>query len=210
MSDMVFYSGVIKQNDKKFLINPFEKLVGEPVVLDKEDYVQLTAEAYDFLVNVLDLQHREPMCVISVPADFPEGKIVEKSDMELAEGLLEESDEDKLDFYKEKVLRLANETIANQLMISNFALFHFFKLNHYLASKGYFITDENREEMYLKCINDGDAEVIEKLSQYLDALDEFNSVDETYQKYTEYKDKIKAATSEQEVSEAYYEMSAKL
>lgn len=207
---MYFYSGVIRQEDKKFLINPFEKLEGEPVLLDQNDYVRLSASAYDYLVNVLDLQHREPMCIIYIPANWDFSKIVNKEDMTLAETLLKETDEDKLDYYKEKVLRLMNETIANQLMISNFALFHFFKLNHYLASKGYFITDENREEMYLKVIEEGDAEVIAKLSEYLDALDEFNAVDETYTKYNEYKDKVKVATSEKEVSEAYYELSARL
>ena len=92
-------------------------------------------------------------------------------------------------------------------MISNFELYHFFKLNHYLESKGFFITDENREEKYLEVINSGDAEALEKLSEYLDSLDEFNAIDDIYMRYKEFKDKVKVAKNEQEIKDAYIAMS---
>ena len=95
-------------------------------------------------------------------------------------------------------------------MISNSELYHFFKLHHYLEAKGFFITDENREEKYLEVINSGDTETLEKLSEYLDSLDDFNAIDAVYMKYKEYKEKIKAAKTKQEIGEAYYELSGKL
>jgi len=209
MAQMLFYSGVLKQDDKKFLINPFEKLVGETVLMEKEDYVRLTAEAYDYLVNALDLQHREPVCKVYISSDFDTSNLVDITDLQAIEED-EETPEAKLDLYKEKVFRMMNELISNQLMISNFELFHFFKLNHFLAAKGYFITDENREEKYLEVINEGDGETLRVLSEYLDSLDEFNAIDEVYEKYKVAKDKVKAALTEREVEDAYYELSAKL
>ena len=40
--------------------------------------------------------------------------------------------------------------------------------------------------------------------------DDFNAIDAVYMKYKEYKEKIKAAKTKQEISEAYYELSGKL
>lgn len=210
MAQMLFYSGILKQENRNYLINPFEKIVGEPICLDKNDYVCLTPEAYDKLVNVLDLKYREPMCVVYVEGNVNADTTIDEGDLKFVEDKLQVTDEEKLDMFKEKTIRMMNEIISNQLMISNFELFNFFKLNHYLAAKGIFIVDENREEKYLEVINSGDAETLQILSEYLDALDEFNAIDDTYKKYKEYKDKVKSATTQKEVEEAYYELSAKL
>jgi len=211
MAQMLFFSGVIKQEDKKFLINPFEKLVGEPVCLDAEDYVCLTAESYDKLTNVLDLAHREPMCVAYIDAQLnADSGLIDLDQINFVEDKLDLEDEAKLDMFKEKTIRMMNELIASQKMISNFELFHFFKANQYLNSKGFFITDENREEKYLEVINSDDTDLLRVLSEYIDCLDEFNAIDDVYMKFKEYKDKVKSATTFKEVEEAYYELSAKL
>lgn len=204
---MLFFCGVITINNVNFLVNPFTKIEGEPVLLGRDEYVQLTAEAYDFVTNVLDLEHREPQCKVYIECSPQEKNIFDRDDLKINEELNNESPEDKLDAYKEKCIRLMNEMISNQLMISNFELYHFFKLNHYLESKGFFITDENREEKYLEVINSGDAEALEKLSEYLDSLDEFNAIDDIYMRYKEFKDKVKVAKNEQEIKDAYIAMS---
>jgi hypothetical protein len=162
-------------------------------------------------VNVLDLRYREPMCIVYVSNEIVDSKkIVEEDDLQYVEDLLKISEETKLDAYREKIFRQMNELIANQQMISNYELFHFFKLNSYLNAKGYFITDENREEKYLEIINDGDTETLRVLSEYLDSLDEFSAIDKTYEVYKEYKDKIKSATDFKEIEEAYYEFAGNL
>jgi len=210
MATMNFYSKLLEQSDKKFLIEPFEKLDVEPILLDTKDYVWLTPDAYTYVKTKLDIEHREPQMKIYITGEVDPNKAYDVSDLQEVERVQEETDEDVLDAYKEKTLRLINEQISNQLMISNFELYHFFKLNHYLESKGFFITDENREEKYLEVINSGDTEALEKLSEYLDSLDDFNAIDATYMKYKEYKNKIKAAKTKEEISDAYYELSGKL
>lgn len=210
MAQMMFFSGVIKQENRKYLVNPFEKLVGEPIMLQKDEFVRLTPEAYIKVVDLLDLKHREPICVIYVDSDVDCEKLLDVEDLSVDDAKLEASNEEKLDAFKEKTCRMMNEMISNQLMISNFELFHFFKLNHALAAKGYLITDENREEKYLEVINSGDAETLQVLSEYLDCLDEFNAIDSVYAKFKEYKEKVKSATNEKEIEDAFYELSAKL
>jgi len=210
MSKLNFYCGLMKQEHKAYLINPFTKLTFEPVVMEREDYVQLSDEAYDYVLNVLDLAHREPECkiYIELPCDY--NKIVELEDIKKDEVTFEETEEDRIEAYKAKCIRMMNEIISNQIMISNFELFHFFKLNHYLEAHGYFITDENREEKYLDIINSGDEKCISVLSEYLDALDEFNVIDSVYMKFKEYKNIIKSATSEKEITDAFYEFAGKI
>jgi hypothetical protein len=207
--EIVYYCGVLKYGDKSYLINPFEKMKNEAVAMPREDYVNLTKEAYDFVVETLDLEHREPECKIYIKSDIDMFQMITLDDIQKDE-LREESDGDVLEAYKTKALRMMNELIANQLMISNFELYHFFKLNNYLAAKGYFITDENREEKYLEIINSGDEEALSKLSEYLDSLDEFNSIDDAFQKYKEYKDRVKSAVTQEEINEAYYGLAGKM
>jgi hypothetical protein len=210
MATMNFFCKTLEQDGKNFLIEPFQKLDMEQVLLSNKEYVWLTPEAYTYVVQELDLEHREPRMLIYIDGEIDASKVYDVSDLIKVEQLQEETDEDVLDAYKEKTLRMINELISNQLMISNFELYHFFKLNHYLEAKGFFITDENREEKYLEVINSGDTETLEKLSEYLDSLDDFNAIDAVYMKYKEYKEKIKAAKTKQEISEAYYELSGKL
>ena len=59
----------------------------------------------------------------------------------------------------------------------------------------------------MEVINSGDAEALEKLSEYLDSLDEFNAIDDIYMRYKEFKDKVKVAKNEQEIKDAYIAMS---
>ena len=207
--ELIYYCGILRHGNKMYLINPFEKMKNESVAMSREDFVILSKEAYDFVVDVLDLEHREPECKVYVNSDIDIYNVVSLDDIQKDE-IKDESDEDVLEAYKAKALRMMNELIANQLMLSNFELYHFFKLNNYLASKGYFITDENREEKYLEIINSKDEEALSKLSEYLDSLDEFNAIDDAFQKYKEYKDRVKSAVSQEEINGAYYELAGKL
>ena len=71
-----------------------------------------------------------------------------------------------------------------------------------LASKGYFITDENREEKYLEIINTGDETLIAALEEYLDAYDNISPVASMYKSLKQAGIDIDAATNEAEVDEA--------
>ena len=155
------------------------------------------------IFNKLDLHRSEPECVIYYDVNL-KPTILQEQDIKEVE-TVKLSSQDKLEREKTHFIRIMGDSIGDKLSISNFALFNFFKLNHYLESKGYFITDENREEEYLKVINSGDTEVLEKLSEYLDSLDEFNAVDEAYKAFKDFKDRIDSAVDEEELRSVYNE-----
>jgi hypothetical protein len=201
--DMKCYCGILTKEDKVFLVNPFLKLENEPILLNSNEYVEVSPSAYLRIINKLDLHRTEPECVIYYDATL-NPSILQDSDIKEIEKP-ELSVQDKLEKEKTHFIRVMGDSIGDKMSISNFALFNFFKLNHYLASKGYFITDENREEEYLKVINSGDADVLEKLSEYLDALDEFNAIDEAYKSFKEFKDRIDGAIDEKELRAIYDE-----
>lgn len=56
-------------------------------------------------------------------------------------------------------------------------------LNNKFASKGIFITDENREEQYIKVIELGEDDLIEDLEKYIDLRDKIKELED---KRTEY------------------------
>ena len=73
-----------------------------------------------------------------------------------------------------------------------------------LASHGYFITEENREEKYLEIINTGDQDLIAALEEYLDAYDSVSPISAMYSTLKQAKLDIDAATDEAGVDAAVH------
>jgi len=108
-----------------------------------------------------------------------------------------------LDTYKtQKIQRIKN--IFSYHIVTTGGLTFFAALNSFsiLASKGYFITDENREEKYLEIINTGDADLIESLEEYLDSYDNISPIASMQKSMKQVEIDINAATSEEEVDAA--------
>lgn|SRR5574344_2796272 len=207
--NMKCYCGILEKDNKEFLVNPFLKLENEPIIINKKEYVEVSPAAYLMIYNKLDLLKQEPECILY----FDKGlqfDVLQSSDIKLEQTYVPPSEQEKLSKYKTYIVRVMSDSIADKISISNFALYNFFKLNHYLESKGYFITDENREEKYLEVINSGDTEVLEKLSEYLDSLDEFNAIDEIYKTFKEYKNRIEASVNPDELKAIYDEFAKSL
>lgn len=75
----------------------------------------------------------------------------------------------------------------------------FIQLNNYLCSKGHFVTDENREEVYLDILNSGDAVLIEKLEDYLEIMDEISRFDGPIQDYRDSRKSLKDMSTTEEI-----------
>jgi hypothetical protein len=95
--------------------------------------------------------------------------------------------------------------------ISGFALYGFIVLNNDLASNGYFITNENREEKYLEILETGDEKLIAKLEDYLNYKDELEAVAFLERKFSAFRNEIKVAPTvdaikeiEEKFLEAFY------
>lgn len=78
---------------------------------------------------------------------------------------------------------------------------NFVMLNNTLADKGYFITEKNREKVYLDIINTEDEDLISDLEKYLEALDQINTLSSIYTKYSEFNKNIKSADTLAEIRE---------
>ena len=75
--------------------------------------------------------------------------------------------------------------------------------NTYFMSKGYFITEENREDIYLDILNSGDTELIAKLEAYLEVLDDIEIYRQPIDEYKTFKHGLRNATTVAEVTQLF-------
>jgi len=93
------------------------------------------------------------------------------------------------------VLALKNK--ARGILGDDLLTFHvvdfasFMLLNNKFASKGIFITDENKEEEYIKVIESGDLTLIEDLETYINLRDKVQSIEAQKKEYTDIVNKLK-------------------
>jgi predicted transcriptional regulator len=86
------------------------------------------------------------------------------------------------DYYRSRV---------NQESLIDYALY--IDINNELASKGFFITDENREEKYLEILETGDDKLIDALEEFLILKDELSILKTARKIFTEILQKLKEA-----------------
>lgn len=105
----------------------------------------------------------------------------------------------RLEYYNRAKL-LLNQRID---VISLFEVITFIVLNNYLMDKGYFITDENREQKYLEIIETQDEEIISKLEEYLECRDQLSNTNYIYSHFQKFSKAIASATSVDEIEVAF-------
>ena len=112
---------------------------------------------------------------------------------------------DDLNKYKaQKKAAIQNIFTFNLASLGGLTFFRVLRSFSVLASNGYFITDENREEKYLEIINTGDQDLISALEEYLDAYDATSPVVSMYNDLKQAFIDIDAATDEAGVDAAIH------
>ena len=105
-----------------------------------------------------------------------------------------------LDATKVNALTKARMELLSRLdMTVLFQFFEFIMMEHNLREKGYTITDENREDMYLRIINTGDVELIGQLEKYLNAKDQLTQHYAWYQRFSDASKKIEESVDSKQV-----------
>lgn len=94
------------------------------------------------------------------------------------------------------VARIHQRVNGGIMALSALSFYEFFCLHAELAEDGFFITNKNREEQYLKIVKSRDEEMIKKLERYLELKDEIDSVSLVYRKYKEAAEAINNAKIE--------------
>jgi flagellar motility protein MotE (MotC chaperone) len=80
----------------------------------------------------------------------------------------------------------------------------FFILNNELSSKGYTITEDNREEVYIKIIETGDVQLINDLEKYINLRDSIKELEKKKDEYYSIVEKLSSLQNlndENEVNE---------
>lgn len=91
---------------------------------------------------------------------------------------------------------LYSEAIKYFGLIPQYSYFRFAYLNNIFASRGIFITDENREESYIRILETEDEILIKHLEEYLVTLTNLNQYEKLYQCFINAKEKILVETDE--------------
>lgn len=84
--------------------------------------------------------------------------------------------------------------------IAGLTLYSFMVLNNELASRGYFITDGNREETYIRILEAGDESLIQMLEDYLNSRDEIDRVAALERKFTAFRNAVLDAKNAEDVT----------
>jgi len=86
----------------------------------------------------------------------------------------------------------ARGIMGEDLLIFNLMDFiSFMMLNNKFCDKGIYITENNREESYIKIIELGDEELIEDLEKYIKLRDDIKSIQAKKEQYCKIIDKLK-------------------
>jgi hypothetical protein len=133
--------------------------------------------------------------IVRIVKDF-QGLEVMPSDLIIIKG----DDTDSLNFYKKIIIQKARQHVTHQqAVVSGIMLYEYTIINNYLCDKGYFIHDDNREEVYLSILETGDDVLIDRLETYLNAKDEIGRASALDQLYRKLYKSVNGCTSIDEV-----------
>ena len=99
-----------------------------------------------------------------------------------------------------KVRQLVSHQQAN---VSGMMMFEYININNVLSDKGFFITDENKEEVYLEILEKGDEKLIEQLERYLNARDVISRSSFLEGQYTKFFADMEEADSMEKLNDLY-------
>jgi len=200
-----YFCSTINKDDKLFLTYPYTKMDNE--ILEKTPYIEINDDIYFFLLrkdnnevkNVNKLKFYVEVNTKSI------SKISEIKELINDESKEDEQIEEDLQNKKIQYKYEARKCINDRTQMSSFVLFNFIKLDDKLKLNGFIVTDENREDKYLEVVNSGDENIIEILSEYLDAYDELQKLNIYYERYQEFVDAIDYVDNIKDLEDAYKE-----
>jgi hypothetical protein len=115
--------------------------------------------------------------------------------------ILDPETQDPLKLCKDHALIRVRTIFTPELgKLSGLTIYGFTILNNDLSSRGFFITNENREEKYLEILETGDEQLIAKLEDYLNYKDEIEAVAHLERKFSKFRTAIKSASTVDEVN----------
>ena len=197
----MYLAQFITKNCRKYISGVRE--ISDNDYYDKTLFIPLSEEVFKFLNEKLTLDIGK-MSNYYVNEDFT-GEI-----NNLEELLYDDSIEykDDISYWIEHYTTRARELVFSRIKFLPIKLFEYISINNELISKGYFISDENREEKYLEILNKESEEFIEKFIKYLEIMDRMFVEKEIIKKFDDLVENLQAANSKEEMENLYVIFSA--
>lgn len=108
-----------------------------------------------------------------------------------------------LEEVKAEKLRNVYNTLNDKMAVTTgITLYSFFSDMVRLAAHGFFITDENREEVYLKIIDTAEEDLIQCLETYLDSKDKIDEVTSFHRRAMTFIRNLENAKTDAEIEKA--------
>jgi len=105
-----------------------------------------------------------------------------------------------LNILKNKYLSDARYYMSHQqAIVTGIMMYDFICINNELIDKGFIITEDTREEIYIEILETEDEELIERLEQYLNAKDNIEKASFLEKEYQKFYREIKQAELEEDV-----------
>jgi len=109
-----------------------------------------------------------------------------------------------IDLHKQSLLIKVRQLVTHQQAnVSGLMMYQYININNILCDKGYFIHDDNREEVYLKILETGDETLIDKLELYLNARDVVSRSSFLEDKYYRLFTEMKSISTIEDADELY-------
>lgn len=193
---MRYLAKISDRGDKRYI---FDLCVqSENNYFDSRKYIPITAEVYAELVPRLEKLNKEYGTQFIL--------YVSKEDNSIQKISQVKSDEDDADIkyksfseYKYTVLGKAADIMMQRTKMYPYKQNRRFKYNQILMSRGFFISDENREEKYLEIVSTEDDNLIEIFLKYLDAHDWLAKEDTVMDMYEGFEREIETCRTKEEV-----------
>ena len=118
--------------------------------------------------------------------------------------MIVEPDIDDIEQLKMVYLKKARQMVTHQQAnVSGLMMYQFININNILCDKGYFIHDDNKEEVYLQILETGDEKLIDKLEEFLNARDIIDRSSFLEEKYYTFFNDMKNSDTIEEVEKHY-------
>jgi len=105
----------------------------------------------------------------------------------VAKDLIFVNSQTELELKKKALIQKVRQLVTHQQAnVSGLMMYEYIAINNELCDKGFFIHDDNKEEVYLSILETGDEALIDKLERYLNARDIISRSSYLEQEYTKF------------------------
>jgi hypothetical protein len=105
-----------------------------------------------------------------------------------------------IESYKKVMLSKVRQLVTHQQAnVSGMMMYEYMNINNILNDKGYFIHDDNKEEVYLQILETGDEDLINNLEDYLNAREVISRASFLEKRYIKLYRNVNESLTEEEV-----------